>query len=86
MVPMHVFDVKVRYYVSWFGCCEERDACPVAEEAEIAVICDDVNRRAPRQTHCASCTGALVVDGADVAAIEANTWAPMEKGAVCGIG
>ena len=83
MVGVHVFFCEVVDYLSWFCCGEKRGAGTVAEEAQIAVVCHDMDRCVECNLAGGVATGANVVHGADVAAIEAEAG-PQVKHAFVG--
>lgn len=85
MVLVHVFDVEVGDDVGGFGGGEQRDAGSVAEEAEVAVVGYDVDGGVPGDACGGGGTGAGVVDGGDIAAVESDAWATAEERAVGGV-
>ncbi len=65
---------------------EQRGAGAVAEEAQVAVVGHDVDGGVPGDLGGGRGAGADVVDGADVAAIEAEARAGAEHGFVGWVG
>jgi hypothetical protein len=78
VVLVHVFGVQVGHDVGRFRGCQEGDACSVAQEAEIAVVCYDVDGRVPGYTGGRGLAGTCVVYGTDVTSIEPDAWAALE--------
>ena len=78
VVAMHVFFCEVVYHFAWFGRCEKGGAGAVTKEAEVTVVCYDVNGRV--EGYLAGCVtaGPDVVYGADIATVEAKAGADME--------
>lgn len=60
--------------VGGLGGGQEADGGAVAEEAEVAVIGDDVHGGVPRYLRRRRGPGPYVVHRADVAAVEADAW------------
>lgn len=79
---VHVLDEEVGDDVRGFAGREQADAGAVAQEAEVAVVCHDVDGRVPGDGGGRGLAGACVVDGANVAAVEADAGAALEEGAV----
>ena len=73
-------------YVCWLGGGEEGGAAAVAEETEVAVVGYDVDGSVPGDLGGGAAAGADVVDGADVAAVEAEARAELEHAFVGGVG
>ena len=61
-----------------FGGGQQADGGSVAEEAQVAVVSDDVHGGIPGDLRGRRCAGPDVVDGADVAAVEAEARAGAE--------
>ena len=78
VVLVHVFGVEVGYHVCWFGRCEQRDTCAVAQEAEVAEVGNYVDGRVPGRGCGKSLAWACIVYGADVATIEADAGAALK--------
>lgn len=72
-------------YVCWFGGGEERGAAAVAEEAQVPVVGHDVDGSVPGDLAGCAAAGADVVDGADVAAVEADAGPELEHAFVGGV-
>lgn len=68
----HVFLAEVVDDVDGFGGCEQRGAGAVAEEAQVAVVGDDVHGRVPGYLRGGRGSWSHVVHRADVAAVEAQ--------------
>ncbi len=71
--------------VAGLGCCEQGCAGAVAEEAEVAVVCDDVDGRVPGRLGGGIAARTYVVYGADVAAVEAEAGSDLEHAFVAGV-
>lgn len=80
-----VFGLDVVNDFDGFGSGEERDACAVAKEAEVAVVCHDVDGCVPGYLRHAGSAWAGVIDRADVAAAESDAGACSEHSSVGGI-
>lgn len=78
VVGVQVLLQQVVHDVDGFGGCEEGDAGAVAEEAEVAVVRDDVHGGVPGDGGGGGGAGPDVVDGADVDAAEAEAGAVLE--------
>lgn len=78
VVGVQVLLQQVVHDVDWFGGGEEGDAGAVAEEAEVAVVRDDVHGGVPGDGGGGGGAGPDVVDGADVDAAEAEAGAVLE--------
>lgn len=77
---------EVVHDVDGLGGGEQRGAGAVAEEAQVAVVGHDVDGGVPGDLGGGRRAGADVVDGADVAAIEAEARAGAEHGFVGWVG
>lgn len=86
MVLVHVLERQVGDDVGGFRRRQQRDAGSVAVEAEVAVVRDDVDGRVPGDGDEGRRAGAGVVDGRDVAAVEADAGAAAEQREVGWVG
>lgn len=85
VVGVQVLRQQVGHDVDGFGGGEEGDAGAVAEEAEVAVVGDDVHGGVPGDGGGGGGAGPDVVDGADVDAAEAEAGAVLEHVDVSGV-
>lgn len=53
---------------------EQANTGPVAEEAQVPIVGDNVDRSVPGELTLRGSAGARVVDGADVASVEPYAW------------
>lgn len=87
VMGMQVLLREVVHYVRWLRSREEADAGTVAEEAKVAIVCYDVHWRGVcGVAGCGGGAGAVIVDGADVAAVEADAGAVTKHGFVGRVG
>jgi len=82
VVVVDVFFGQVVHYICWFGGGEQRDDCAIAEEAQVTVICHDLDWVDPGEAGFIGSAGAGVVDCADVAPVEAYSRAVTELAAI----
>ena len=75
---VHVFFGEVMDHVCGLGGSEERCAGAVTEEAEVAIVGDNVDWRVPSDLAGGSASRTNVVDGADVAAVEPEAMPVVE--------
>lgn len=86
VVSVQVLLCEMVHHVRWFCGGEEAGAGAVAEEAEVAVVCYDVDwRGVGGRAGRGGGARAVVVDGADVAAVEADSGAYAEHALVGGV-
>lgn len=78
VIGVQVLLQQMMHYIDGLGGGEEGDAGAVAEEAEVAVICDDVHGGIPGDGGGGGGPGADVVDRADVDTAEAEAGAVVE--------
>ena len=77
---------QVMHHVHGLGGGEEANARAVAEEAQVAVVGDDMDGAVPGRLHGGGGAGADVVDGGYVAAVKADAGAGAEHGGVGWVG
>lgn len=78
LVQMNILLRKVMHHVCWFSRRKQATARAVAEEPQVAVIGDNMYRGIPRDLRGCGRARADVVNSANIATIEADTWALAE--------